>query len=111
SESGPGRPPLYVPPLQCQVRLPAERSDTFVQAGEALVPGVSADVAGVNLLNDDGDLVDPEAIVEQHAGHVADGPGGVPGDQFLSGEAAGQGRRPDSIRVHRFRVARLDPVA
>src|SRR3954447_18778772 len=62
-----------------------ERSHAFVQAGEALVPGVSAHIAGVNLLDDDGDLVDAETIVEEHAGHVAPGPFGITGDQLPPG--------------------------
>src|SRR5205823_11338365 len=75
---GPGRPPslarrantnpmksaLTPPRFGGKKGRPAEGRDTLVQAGEAGVAGVAADVAGVDLLEDDGDLVDPEAVVE-----------------------------------------------
>src|SRR5262245_162292 len=43
---------------------PAQRRDPFVQPGEPWVLGMAADEAGVDLLNDDGDLVEAEAVVE-----------------------------------------------
>ena len=77
--------PLEPPPLRGEKCRLAQRRDTFIQAGEARVSCVPAHVAGVDLLDDDGDLVDPEAIIEEHAGHVVPGLVGVPGDQFLPG--------------------------
>ena len=44
-------------------RLVEERGDAATEDGEALVPGLAAQVADVDLLQDDGDLEHPEDVV------------------------------------------------
>ena len=84
--------------VQWANRLLARAATRSFRRAKARVAGVAADVAGVDLLDDDGDLVEPEAVVEEHAGHVAAGLLGVAVDQLPAGQAAGQGRRPERAR-------------
>src|SRR5437764_353485 len=75
--------------IGCEKRRLAECSDSLIQSRESRVCGMSADVTGVDLLNDHRDLVNAEAVVEEDAGHVAPGLVGVTDDQLLPGQAAG----------------------
>src|SRR4051794_34287444 len=97
--------------LQCANRLLAEGRDSFVQVREARVARVAANKAGIDLLHDDGDLVEPEAVMEEDPREVAAGPLGVAVNQFPSRETAGQGRWPESTRAELIRIAGFDPVA